>query len=286
MQKIIVPTDFSPLAEHALDVAIAIGRKTGAVIELLHISDIPYDDTFYATGDLFHSSGINDLFTIKSLDWASTQFDELIKNKRDKGVRFLPVIRSGHVHDRLYESIVKEKADLIVMGTEETKGLFKGVFNSSHTEEVAMHAQCMVLTVKEHQPAFKLSNVVFASDFTDYNPLFIDHLKALKKAFGFHLHLLYVHGLVNHPYDKEEVRKRLERFIEKVELTDYTFQVQEDFNEYEAITSYTKTIQADMIAICTHQQKGFWHFIGGLSEDLIHFSDVPVLTYVSGHEKK
>lgn len=286
MQKILVPTNFTSLAGHAVDVAVAISKKTNAIIELLHISDVPYDDTSYASNDVYHTAGINDLFTVKSLDWANTQFDKIIKSKLFSGVRFLPVIKSGCIYDHLYESIVKEKADLIVMGTEESKSLFKGLLNSSYTEDVAMHAHSMVLTVKENQPPFNLFHVVFASDFTDYNPLFIHHIKALQKVYGFQLHLLYVHGLINRPYHKDKVRQRLETFIEKFELTDFTFHVEENFNEYAAIISYAENIKADMIAICTHQHRGFWHFMGGLSEDLIHFANVPVLTFTSGMPKE
>ncbi len=41
-----------------------------------------------------------------------------------------------------------------------------------------------------------------------------------------------------------------------------------------------------MLAICTHQHQGFWHFLGGISEDLIHFAKVPVLTFASGIPKQ
>lgn len=43
--KIIVPTDFSDLSNHALDFAAKIAKPLRAQIHILHFEEIPLDDT-------------------------------------------------------------------------------------------------------------------------------------------------------------------------------------------------------------------------------------------------
>lgn len=279
MQKILVPTDFSPLAEKALLVAAEISRKTKAEIELLHVIDSPNEGDFSATGDTHHGSGINDLFILKSIELAKKNFDKILNDVKYVGIRFITKIKSGNVYNHLTDIIVKEKIDLIVMGTKGSTGLFKGIFNRSNTEEVVMHSDAMVLTIKEGQKDFKIRNVVFATDFKDYSSLFIKNILDLQELFDFKLHVLYVNSVLNHKDNMDKVLKEKEIFIQRFKIKDFEFHVHEDFTEYTGIIDYSEKIQADIIALSTHQQKGFWHWVGGLSEDLVNFAEIPVLTY-------
>jgi nucleotide-binding universal stress UspA family protein len=279
MKKILVPTDFSPLSEKALSVATEISRKTKAEIELLHVIDSPTEGDFSATGDTHSGSGMNDLFVLKSIELAKKNFDKIINDVKYVGIRFITKIKAGDAYHHLSHSIVKEKIDLIVMGTEGTKGLFKGIFNRSNTEEVVMHADCLVLTVKEGQKDFKIRNVVFATDFKDYSPHFIRNLTSLQELFDFKLHILYVNSVLNHNDKMNEVILNKEIFLKRFKISNYEFHVHEDFTEYTGIIDYAEKIKADIIALSTHQQKGFWHWVGGLSEDLVNYANVPVLTY-------
>lgn len=279
MKKILVPTDFSPLAEKALSVATEISRKTKSEIELLHVIDSPNERDFSASGDTLHGGGINDLFILKSIELAKRNFDKILNDVKYVGVRFITKIKGGNVYGHLSDAIVKEKIDLIVMGTEGTTGLFKGIFNKSNTEEVVMHADCLVLTVKDGQKDFKIRNVVFTTDFQDYSPLFIKNLTYLQELFDFKLHILYVDSVLNHNDKMDEVLLHKEVFLKRFKISNFEFHVHKDFTEYTGIIAYAEKINADIIALSTHQQKGFWHWVGGLSEDLVNYANVPVLTY-------
>ena len=50
MYKIVVPTDFSPLSEYALDVAIDIARKTNGAVFLLNVMSTTKNYSFSSTG--------------------------------------------------------------------------------------------------------------------------------------------------------------------------------------------------------------------------------------------
>ena len=53
MKKILVPTDFSEQAENALKVAAMLAKKHNAVIYLLHMMEIPMQNS-----PVFKSSGL------------------------------------------------------------------------------------------------------------------------------------------------------------------------------------------------------------------------------------
>lgn len=280
MKKILVPTDFSPLADTALHIAVEIGRKTGGEIELLHVIEASYEKEIPAGEEEITLSGKKgDALIIKSANAARERLNSIIDNAKFAGIRFNPKIKTGNASKHLSNSITQEKIDLIVMGTEGAKGLFKGILSKTKTEEVVMHAECLVLSVKEHQKNFKLKNLVFATDFKDISPKFIEKIKALQDLFYFKLHILYVNSKLNHKKDISEVLNEKEEFVKKYKLSDYEFHAIEDFTEYTGITEYANKIDADVIALTTHQKKGFWHWVGGISEDLVNYAEKPILTY-------
>lgn len=285
MKKILVPTDFSPLAQQALRIAADISRKTRSEIELLHVIDSPNGGDFSATGDRFRGGNQSDLYVLKSIEKAKNHFEKILNDVNFVGIRFITKIKSGNIYTHLADAIVSEKTDLIVMGTKGTTGLFKGIFNRSNTEEVVMNSECLVLSIKEGQKDFKIRNVVFATDFKDYAPAFIKNLTDLQDLFDFKLHLLFVNSTLNHKDRLDEVERAKDLFVRKFPIRDYEFHIHEDFTEYSGILAYSEKINADMIALSTHQRKGFWHWVGGLSEDLVNFANIPVLTYKAEAKK-
>lgn len=67
-------------------------------------------------------------------------------------------------------------------------------------------------------------------------------------------------------------------FVRLHKIKDFEFSIWEDLTEYVGINTYAKVIKADIIALSTHQHKGL-HWLGGISEDLVNYSDMPILTY-------
>ena len=278
MKRILVPSDFSKLAETALDVAAAISRKTGAEIELLHVIESPHQQD-YPLVEEADSVKATDAYVEKSIEMARKKITAIIDLVKYVGIRFNPKIKTGNSPKHLSEILVKEKIDLIVMGTEGASGYFKGVFNKTKTEDTVMNANCMVLSVKEGIKDFKIKKLVFATDFQDDAPQFIEKLKTLQDLFDFKIYILYVNSLLGEKKQTEDLLNKKEIFIKKHNLKNCEFVALEDFTEYTGITSYADEIDADVIALTTHQKKGFWHWVGGLSEDLVNYAEKPVLTF-------
>ena len=124
MKKILVPTDFSPNANKALDFAVQIARQAKAEIYLIHAGDL-IDTNFKDNQTMYkeHNQTISDK--------ANENLSLLKKSIEDT--------ENLSVHIKLYKSTVTDAilqaseehhADLIIMGTLGEAGLKEKIFGS------------------------------------------------------------------------------------------------------------------------------------------------------------
>jgi nucleotide-binding universal stress UspA family protein len=278
MKKILIPIDFSKVTESALIVAREIARKNTAEVELLHIVDAPHEEAWVSTGEVRQADNMADVFIMKSMETADKRMKKIMNDVKYAGVRFRHKLKVGDETHNFAKFINEENPELIIIGTEGNKGFFKGIFNSSHAEKVVTHANCMVLSVKYADESFKIRNVVFATNFEDDSPVFMEELIRLQECFEFKLHIIYVDALLGNEHDSMEVKKKKEAFCIANNISDFEFHIIKDFTEYSGIIDYADKVKADVIALSTHQHKGL-HLLGGVSEDLVNCSVYPILTY-------
>lgn len=278
MKRILVPTDFSAVTESALKVATEFSRKTHAMVELLNIIESPSHHGLNVAGEVAHFDGIEDVFVLKSIELADRKMKEIMDDVKYVGVRFLPVIKVGDAHKHFTKQIAEEPSDLIIMGTEGSKSFFSGIFNSSNAEKVVTCADSLVLSVKNVKGDFHLRNVLLATSFEEDLMEFMTKLKELQNAFDFRLHILYINSQMNYKRDTSDIVALSKEFIGKHSIENYEFHIAEAFTEYIGITDYATKVNADVIAISTHQHHGS-HWLGGISEDLVNYADQPILTY-------
>lgn len=273
MKKILVPTDFSLIANKALDVAVDIARHNGSTIELLNVSIYPVQDinTYYS---LYGASGISIDYAWKGvLNDAKNEMTKLISKYKDVKIKAL----IDESSEKFVDSVLNHRADLIVMGSNGAEG-FKEFFGGSNSEEVVRMASCPVLVVKGDIDKFEPRKVVFAIDFT--------HEQFLKKAI-YHLplkdaelHFLYVDTALK-VIDYAEIKDKMQKMTAKLKLTDCAFVVQEATTVETGILDYVEEIDADLIVMYTHGRTGINHFFrGSIAEDVVNHASVPVFTFV------
>ncbi len=141
IQKILVPYDFSPHSEHALDWAIGLAEKWQARLELLHVIHIlpPVVDI---AGDVYAH--------VEQAQLAAAQkhLETVLSTKaEDLSVLFDSHVRRGVPFQAICDEAATQQADLIVMGSHGRTGL-SHVFIGSVAERVIRHAPCPVLVTK------------------------------------------------------------------------------------------------------------------------------------------
>jgi nucleotide-binding universal stress UspA family protein len=141
MQKILVPTDFSPGAAVAVDQALTMAQAFGASVTLFHVYSLP--TYVFPDGSTF-LAGPEVTARIES-----DVEDALSKAAQDAERRSgVPVLKRSQI-GAPYDEIVRAAAeyDLVVMGTHGRTGL-RHLFLGSVAEKVVRHATCPVLTVR------------------------------------------------------------------------------------------------------------------------------------------
>jgi nucleotide-binding universal stress UspA family protein len=272
MKKILVPTDFSECAEHAVEVAASLAKKMDARLYILHVMDIPvYDrnDSFQSYADA--AEGI---FWMKLV---RKRFKELFEKPFLEGVNAVEVLQFDGIYDTITTQAEEHGIDLIVMGSHGDTGAHE-VFIGSNTEKVVRLAECPVLTVKHRHEAFNVKDVVFASNFLGEAKENFERLFQFIKAFDAHIHLVKV-ITPDHFESTPYTEKLMQEFIDEWKLKNYTTHIFNERTVHAGILEASKRVNADMIAMETHGRSGFARFVyGSQTESIVNHADIPVLS--------
>jgi universal stress protein A len=134
-KHILVPIDFSPDAEEALDYACELAGALGAVIHLV--------SAIGPVGELPLSQ--------KMIDELSGEhrraLDQLVSGRRRQATFAPPVVEAADPRDLILATAARIDADLIVMGTHGRRGISRLVLGSV-AEDIVRRAPCPVLAVR------------------------------------------------------------------------------------------------------------------------------------------
>lgn len=139
--QILVPIDFSPTAQQALDYAAALAAKLDATVHLVNAIGLP------ATG----VPEIGLAYTASMIEQMTTEnqkaLDALATTTRATAKVGATLVRMGDARDVILQVAEEVGADLIVMGTHGRRGLSRALLGSV-AETVVRHAPLPVLTVR------------------------------------------------------------------------------------------------------------------------------------------
>jgi nucleotide-binding universal stress UspA family protein len=183
-KNILLATDFSDASEKAFDYAVAIARRYGSRISLVHV--IPPESVSFIPET-----------RAERLQYEVTRQMESLASRSD--LRQIPhetVLRAGSVWSVLSAVIDQQDIDLVVLGTHGRSGLKKLVLGSV-AEEVLRKAGCPVITVGPHvdialSTSGEFQALLFASDFHPASAKALDYALLLANQFQAKLVLLHV----------------------------------------------------------------------------------------------
>jgi nucleotide-binding universal stress UspA family protein len=138
-KHILVPTDFGPSAEAALDLAIDLAKTWNAQLTLFHVAEIPP----FAYAGMEYSPD----FVTPILDAGTAQLEDLKKKVVARCPNVTTECKLGFPREEILARAEAVGADLIVMGTHGRRGLSR-VFLGSVAERVVRLSRVPVLTVR------------------------------------------------------------------------------------------------------------------------------------------
>jgi nucleotide-binding universal stress UspA family protein len=147
LKKVLVPTDFSESARHALTYGISFAREYQAELVVLHVVE---NLTVGYASDLFPVPMAEVFQEISG--YAKAELAKLGAVARDKKVQVVEQVIQGKPSAEIIRFAKEAEVDMIVLGTH-GKGMLDQALFGSTTERVVRRAPCPVLTVRlaEHE---------------------------------------------------------------------------------------------------------------------------------------
>lgn len=159
INQILVPTDFSENAQHAVDYGIELAKQCSAKLHLLHTPVIPT----YLLMDLSYSPGPEAVTRI--LNESQEALDKQAKTIAEAGVEHFTAIREGTVHEVIRDYAKEHDVDLVVVGTHGRTGVSKLMYGSV-TERVIKTVHTPIIVVPPQDGRTRPTSVVVSYDFS------------------------------------------------------------------------------------------------------------------------
>ncbi len=272
MKRILVPVDFSEYSIEALKVAAQIARKNNCEIILLHLLELPHQST-----DPFgNNNSIPEIIFFKNK--AIEKLETLMDSPFLQGIEVLESIEFKKVDKGVVDASIKNDVDLIVMGSHGTSG-FNELLVGSNTEKIVRYSEIPVLVIKKGVKEFKARNFVFTSDFSKETRKPFRKMLEFAKLFDSKLFLVTICTPASFKTTCA-TEKNMTDFVAHFDIKNYSTHIYNDTNIENGIINFAKSVNADLIGMCTHGRTGLAHFYNGsISEDLINHAIKPVITF-------
>ncbi|MCB0755744.1 MAG: universal stress protein [Flavobacteriales bacterium] len=249
MKKILVPTDRSENAKHALNYALNLFSGEEIEFILFQSFDVPtYTADMPMPIDVIGAEELNRIL--------AEDAETLKEEYKNSNFSFSTVVEHGSLTLNIEDLVEKLGIDLVVMGTKGASGLAAAIIGSN-TSDVIQAATCSVLAVPESADVSALpKQILFASDNKGLSDSeVIAPLVFLAKKFNSHIHLMNVldEGKMT-SVDEAVAGLNLDHLLEEVE---HTFHFENSNDKAHAIEEYLNTHNIDMLAVIPRKNNFF-----------------------------
>ncbi|WP_234733641.1 universal stress protein [Tellurirhabdus bombi] len=285
MKNILIPTDFSESAEHALKYAQMLARLDGATLTLTHVTQPFIPDTTLPTGDI--GIGVGALAAQEMEEISESQLQQLAARLQQEGFTCQTESRMGSVEDEIIALADEQRPDMIVIGRHNFDSFFDRLTGSA-ASDVAMQAHCPVLVVPSPEEAqgaaIQFKHIVYATQLEFDENHILRPVVDLVRRNNARLTLLKINAdnqpdVNNSQEFMAQIKQEFgqERFSEDVVHAD---------NVSEGLTGYIKTHQVDLLVMVTRERDFMSRLLNpSLTKRMVLSSSVPVLVYHAGDTK-
>jgi hypothetical protein len=160
INKILIPTDFSEVANNALQYAIQLAKKTHAEIHILYVKNIPIMDNSFP-------NNVYESYLIEVEEFTKKSFEDLTaKYFKNAEVKFETHTAFGFIQDEIQDFSENNNIDLIVLGTTGASGI-QEILIGSNAASVATNSAIPVLIIPAHAQYEEILHMVYATDYNE-----------------------------------------------------------------------------------------------------------------------
>ncbi len=149
LQKVLVPTDFSPASDAALRYGRAFAKAFGATLHVIHVIEEPYGQPWAVEAYGFSLTALQDEWNKE----AATRLAAVLSEVEKDDTKAVTSSVLGHPVMEILRYAKDEQIDLIVMGTH-GRGPLGHLVLGSVAERIVRKAPCPVLTVRADERTF------------------------------------------------------------------------------------------------------------------------------------
>jgi len=274
---LLVPTDFSPVAENALQHAVHVAKEFGNELCIMHIFEDSFIGNIWGQKNSYKDGLVGQMLQEK--------MDKIVENiQQNRGIKARSVIKTGRIYSAITDFVEDEANDIdaIVMGTQGASGIEKLV--GSNASRVISVSAVPVVVVKEKQYGNGYKNIVMPIDLTMESKQKVWWAIHLAKKYQSTIHIMAIE--VSDEFLLNRVKANLHQVEEVLSKNgvSYTTKMLDDekypsSNPADDTLQYAEEINADLIMIMTQQEKGFNEFLlGSYAQQIVnHSSKVPVM---------
>lgn len=269
MKTILHPTDFSSTAGHGLRYAHALARRTHSRLILMHTLDVmpesPADNSY-----LLSDAGV------RQAEAAQRRLEQLSEGLLEQESGSQVVYETLVCYENPTTAVARvardKGADLIVLGTQEAKGV-----SSSAAAEVIEEAPCPVLVLPTGTPLKPIRQIVFTTDLKQNHPS--DMAEVVELAFLLDAQIIFLHVLTEGTEkSKERAMNNYNKTFATLQYEHLSFQFIEHHDVEEGIFEFSEKVGADLL-VMAHRSRNFWQALFGdsLTKQVVRHAKYPLL---------
>ncbi|WP_163381460.1 universal stress protein [Cyclobacterium sp. SYSU L10401] len=272
MKKLLVPTDFSPYADAALDFAIQLAQKVDAEILIMHVILTPVNWVKLTKEQekLYPD-------TLEVIRKAKVELSTRKSKVSSLGLEVRELIHFSDGKERLIKFLSLENIDMVIMGSHGKYG-FKSHVLGSNTYTVLRKSEIPVFIIKPGDKAFSFKKVILATDFKEDSGKAFQLLGDTIRLMGGEPELLYVNTPADFLED-EQIREIGADFLDKYAYYPHEIHIYSAYNVERGIIQYARSVDADAVALITHGKTDLQQlFSPSVTENLVTYLDKPVIS--------
>jgi nucleotide-binding universal stress UspA family protein len=269
ISTILVPTDFSDVANNALHFALKLAAKMNANVHVLHVTHIPVIDASFPA-DVYQTF-MTEIDEISKTNMDKVETDYLAKS----GVKYTTHIVMGFVNDEIYSFTEKSPVDLIIMGTQGASGI-QEILLGSNAASVVAKSIVPVLVIPPSATYHDLKHIVYSSDFNEPEFPSVSRLIYFAELFNAKVSVLHVKS----DYDRffDSANNFFTKNKDHISYEKWTVVKLPEGDVIEKINEFTDKNQADMLVMAKHNRSFFDRlFHRSLSKQMAYHTKIPLL---------
>ncbi|MFZ4796333.1 MAG: universal stress protein [Bacteroidia bacterium] len=270
ISKILIPTDFSVVANNALQYAIQLAKKTNAEIHVLYVKNIPIMDNSFP-------NNVYQSYMMEVEEFTKTNFSDLTEKYLEKAnIKFETHTAFGFINDEIQEFVEKSKIDLIVLGTTGASGL-QEILIGSNAASVAAGAEVPVLIIPPTSQFEDIIHLVYATDYNEPEFPAVSRLAYFASLYDADVSVLHIKSDYDDLFDSEH--NFFSRNKDAAEFNKWKIvKLPEGESVIESINTFITNNHSNMIVMAKHNRNFFDRlFHRSLSRQMAYHTKIPLL---------